>query len=240
MAFALTIVQIEEALKQPGCAICRLSEAAVRKSAEVFLYENSMNPQVREPIVKSRGFCPEHTRLLAAIELSADGSALGMNYIYEQLARVVAAELDDFRPTGKSARRLLRKRPSPLPACPLCELGAGSAADYLSALFEELESEGSRTRPIYTHSNGLCYHHLRSGLEHSGAAFPNAAAFLVEDTRGHLLERAGEMQEYIRKHDWHYRDEKVTPAESTAWQAALSFFTGLPPDSFTHKFEKKA
>ncbi len=120
MAFALTLVQIDDALKQPGCAVCRLRDTAVRKSAEVFLYENTLNPGVREPIIKSRGFCAEHTRLLASIELSTDGSALGLNYIYEQLTRVVAEELD--HPTGTKRASLLRRKPQTLPPCPFCEL----------------------------------------------------------------------------------------------------------------------
>lgn len=236
MAFALTLVQIDEALKQPGCAVCRLTATAVRKSAQGFLYENTLNPQVREPVLKSRGFCAEHTRLLAAIELSTDGSALGLNYIYEQLSHIVAEELTQPMNTKKPS--LLRKKTDPLPPCPFCELADESTRNYLSALFEELEKETSPTRPIYAKSNGLCYGHLRAGLNELGSSFPHAAAFLVEGTRDRLLTGSTRMQEYIRKHDWHYRDEKVSPEEATAWRAALAFFTGLPEEKFDHKFEK--
>ncbi len=236
MAFALTLVQIDEALKQTGCAICRLTASAVRKSAEGFLYENTLDPQVREPILKSRGFCAEHTRLLAAIELSTDGSALGLNYVYEQLSRIVAEELT--QPAMIKRPSLLRKRTESFPPCPFCELADESARNYLNALFEELEKETSPTRATYAQSNGICYSHLRGGLEEFGGSFPHAAAFLVEGTKDRLLTGSTRMKEYIRKHNWYYRDEKISPEEATAWRTALAFFTGLPEEKFDHKFEK--
>ncbi len=242
MAFALTIVQIEEALKQPGCAICSLSVNAVRKSADGFLYENALNPLVREPILKARGFCPEHTRLLAAIELSSDGSTLGINQIYGQLALAVtdelAAAVKPRRITALPAWLKTGHKSNPLPPCPLCKLGEESAVNYLSALFEELELENSATRAIYSQSDGLCYAHLRSGIHLHASSYPDATQFLVEHTGRQLTELSAQMQEYIRKHDWHYREEKVSPEESNAWKRTLSFFTGLPVEKFTHNFEK--
>ena len=242
MAFALTIVQIEEALKQPGCAICSLSEKAVRKSADGFLYENALNPLVREPILKARGFCPEHTRLLASIELSADGSTLGINQIYGQLARSVADELaaviEPHRATALRVWLKFGKKVAPLPLCPLCKLGEESAANYLSALFEELEPENSSTRTIYVQSGGICYPHLRSGVHQQASTYPNATHFLVGHTCRQLTDYSAQMHEYIRKHDWHYREEKISPAESSAWKSTLAFFTGLPAEKFTHKLDE--
>jgi hypothetical protein len=238
MAFALTAVQIDKALQKPGCAICRVSTEAAHKAADGFLHENVLDPQVREPILQARGFCPEHTRLLAAVELSANGSTLGINYIYEQLARSVADELSGQgkeRSSRLPAGLRRRKKAAPLPPCPLCELTARSAENYLHALYEELEPVEAPTRDIYTQSDGLCYAHLRASLPLLAAEFPAAAAFLMEDTQSRLLERAGQMQEYIRKHDWHYRDEQISPEENVAWKKALGFFTGLPAEKFTHK-----
>jgi hypothetical protein len=242
MAFVLTIVQIEEALKLPGCAVCRLREKAIHKSAEGFLYENTLNAAAREPVLKARGFCPEHTRLVAAIELSKDGSTLGINNIYEELARSVARELSGAaKPRGKatlsSRLKTAVKQPS-LPRCPLCKLGEESAENYLSALFEELEAEESATRAIYEESSGLCYPHLHSGLENMADKHPHTASYLAEHARRQLVENADLMHEYIRKHDWHYRDEKLTQEELNAWRSTLSFFTGLPTGKFSHKVEE--
>jgi len=242
MAFVLTIVQIEEALKQPGCAICRLHEKAVHKSAEGFLYENTLNAAAREPVLKARGFCPEHTRLVAALELSKDGSTLGINNIYEELARTVVKELSDAaKPRSKgtlSSRLKTRGKRSALPPCPLCTLGEESAENYLCAMFEELDAEDSATRTIYESSDGLCYPHLRAGLEHLAGKHPHAAGFVAEQAQRRLAVNADLMHEYIRKHDWHYREEKISQEELNAWRATLSFFTGLPASKFTYKHEE--
>ncbi len=46
------------------------------------------------------------------------------------------------------------------------------------------------------------------------------------------------MLEYIRKHNWAYRDEQLTPDEHSAWLRTLTFFTGLPPEKFTHQLDE--
>ena len=234
MPFALTAVQLEEAMGKPGCPICRLAEDSARKSAEGFLYENALNPGVRQPIIAARGFCPEHTRLLVAVEMSSSGPVLGVNYIYEQLARVVAAELK----SKPAPRRWLRSSSQPLP-CPLCTLVEQSATNLLQALFEELENSSEKAQGVYAQSDSLCYAHLRQGLAENSRAYPTAARFLTNETLHRLEANSTNMQEYIRKHDWHYRDEPLSPAELNAWKKTLTFFTGLPEEKFNHKIEKR-
>jgi hypothetical protein len=215
----------------------------IHRSAEGFLYDNTLNAAARQPVIEARGFCPEHTRLVAAIELSKDGSTLGINNIYEEMARSVAGELAAAaKPRQKSTLvsklKTAIKKPA-LPGCPLCKLGDESAANYLSALFEELESEKSATRAIYETSDGLCYPHLRDGLETLAGARPHAAGFVIDHARKRLLVNADQMHEYIRKHDWHYRDEKISSEEMAAWRSTLSFFTGLPANKFSHKHDEE-
>jgi hypothetical protein len=48
----------------------------------------------------------------------------------------------------------------------------------------------------------------------------------------------GEMLEYIRKQNWAYKEEELTQGERTAWLRTLGFFTGLPPEKFTHIIDK--
>lgn len=44
MAFALTAVRIEEAMKQKGCPVCRLGIEAAVHSVDSFLWENVNDP----------------------------------------------------------------------------------------------------------------------------------------------------------------------------------------------------
>ncbi len=243
MPFALTSVQLEAALKEPGCPICRLSEEAVQKSADGFLYENTMNPDWRKPIMEAHGFCPTHTKLMVAVEMSSSGPVLGINYIYEQLARQVADELAAFEPGLKGLRQKIAAwwpgKKENAPVCPLCEFQAQSDTNLLSGLFEELNSEKPAFRDLYTQSDGLCYTHLSAGLQDYGTDYPTAARFLVQLTRQRLEQRSVNMREYIRKHDWHYKDEKLSEEEWLAWKRTVTFFTGLPEEQFNHKIEKR-
>lgn len=57
MAFALTLVHLEEALQKPGCPICRLGDEAARRSVDGFLWENVNDPESRRPLQEAYGFC---------------------------------------------------------------------------------------------------------------------------------------------------------------------------------------
>lgn len=241
MPFALTSIQLEGALKKSGCPICRLSEEAVQKTADGFLYENTMNPDWRKPIMASHGFCPTHTKLMVAIEMSSSGPVLGINYIYEQLARQVADELQEQQSGWKKWTARLKRAGKPKEAapCPLCAFRLQTEDNLLDGLFEELNAENSSFREAYTQGDGLCYVHLMQGVFLFAQTYPKALSFLVPLTQERLRLRSREMKEYIRKHDWHYRDEVKTEAEQSAWKRTLTFFTGLPEDQFIHKIEKR-
>lgn len=97
MAFALSVNNLLEAMKKPGCPICRVSRQAAERALESFLWENVNEPNVRQGILNSLGFCLSHTRLMVAPELVTSGLPLGTNFIYEHLGRQVAGSLRRLR-----------------------------------------------------------------------------------------------------------------------------------------------
>ncbi len=56
MAFALAVNNLLEAMKKPGCPICRVSRQAAERALESFLWENVNEPDVRQGILDSLGF----------------------------------------------------------------------------------------------------------------------------------------------------------------------------------------
>ncbi len=238
MAFALSVVKLEEAIVLPGCPICRLKSDAAQKSARTFLFENTLDPGLRSQIMESHGFCPEHTLLLAAVEMSTDGPTLGINSIYEQLARVTAAELRKLEPPRRAWLRKAHHPAAPSGIhCPLCEIGAQTEKNMLEIMFEEMESDASNVFIGYAQSDGVCYSHSLLGIELNAKRRPAAARLLLEDAALRLENQSAGMKEYSRKHDWHYRDETLSAEENAAWLKALTFFSGLPARRFTHKIE---
>lgn len=253
MAFTLTVAKLEGALGEPGCAVCRLGREAARRAIDAFLWEHVNDPVSRQPIIDAYGFCPEHTRLLVAIEMASSGPVLGVNIIYEHLGRLVSRDLGRLRrpyglPGGVLAqvkrwvgRQPARDRDRVLPArgeCPGCKGVSESESNYLTTLFEVLEQDNSGLAEIYRLSDGICFNHLRTGLAEAGARYSRAGAWLIEDARARLERQSADMLEYIRKNHWQYRDETISPDEATAWRKTLTFFTGLPGERFNFQIEE--
>src|SRR5512141_3235778 len=108
MAFALSVNHLLEAMKKPGCPACRTSRQASERALVSFLWENVNEPDVRQGILDSYGFCPTHTRVMVSREVLSSSVPLGTNIIYEHLGRVIANELKGLRPTGIAAANPLR------------------------------------------------------------------------------------------------------------------------------------
>lgn len=262
MAFALAVNHLIEAMQKPGCPICRIGRLGAQRALESFLWENVNEPDVRQGILDSYGFCPPHTRVMVAQELYTSSLPLGTNIIYEHLGRVVANELKTLRPGGAGAalqgargglakllgRLGIRAAGGPLTprgACPACSAGENAAVNSLHALCEELQRSagsasgpGEEVRAVYLASSGLCLAHVRAAVNLHGARHPRAVALLIDDAVGRLEAQSKDMKEYIRKNNWTYRDEKLSEAEDTAWRKTLGFFTGYAGESFIYKVEE--
>jgi hypothetical protein len=253
MAFALTIVKLEEAMKERGCPVCRLAYEAAIQSIDSFLWENVNDPAARKPINDAYGFCPAHTRMLVAKEMMSSGAMLGVNMIYELLAKNASQDLKRLE-RGEKARRntqsLMEKLGfgtdrgqntaalEPKGRCPVCDLMDQAAKNTLSTLFEELSTQQVTIYETYQLSSGVCLKHLKVGLECFGQQYPHSGDFLIRETIQRLESQQAQMLEYIRKHNWSYRDEQLTQDEHSAWLRTLTFFTGLPPEKFTHQMDE--
>jgi hypothetical protein len=251
MAFALSIVKLQEALEKPGCPACRLEHEAAMRSIDTFLWENTNDPALRKPINDAYGFCPQHTQMFVAKEMMSSGPVLGVNIIYALLAKNVAQDLRNvhiqeskgswntlMNKLGKQAGEHKHTLLVPAGRCPICVLVEESGADVLATLFEVLAAHEERFIEAYQKSSGLCLQHLRNGLEQQGAQNSAVAKFLIDDAVARLTKHREEMLEYLRKHNWEYHEEKMTPEEQTAWLHTLTFFTGLPESRFDHKLEE--
>ncbi len=249
MAFALTLVHLEEALQKPGCPICRLGDEAARRSVDGFLWENVNDPESRRPLQEAYGFCPEHTRLLVATEMESSGVLLGVNLIYESLARQALRDLQKEAPCNHptkasgagwlasgGVRGLLLPKPRARSA-QLCRAVEDVQANALVTLMEDLTVHAEHAQALYRQADGLCLMHLRQALAQHAERFPAATRFLREETVRRLDTLAAHMREYIRKQNWAYRDEAMTEEERVAWLRVLVFFTGYSPERLVRRLE---
>ncbi len=189
-----------------ACPICVLTLRSVERQVRSFFTEFVNDPAARLRLRQSRGFCPHHTPLLAAL-----GDALAVAILYADLA---ARTQDGWQ--APPARRLpFAKKTASLAPCPACVAELDAERRYTQALAAGLEREEVWSR--LEASNGLCVAHIEMILS---AASPAAATRLRELESRRLAQLQAELEEIVRKNDYRFRGE-TWGTERDAWQRAL-------------------
>ena len=245
MAFALTVVELKVSLERSGCPICDQRPRALKRYLDTFHFESMMDMDSRTQLMEALGFCPAHTFHMVTMEMRDAGDPVGTNLVYEQLTKVARRNLALWQPDTvgfswwnhlRAAWQRLRGRPlGPLAAarpCPACLAIETHAERALSALVEELQRGAPDIVDLYRQGDGLCLAHLREALMRYSRDYPQGTRFLQQDRLARLAQQEVDLGQYIRKHNWAYRDEVLTEAEERAWRLSLAFFSGYPPDSF--------
>jgi hypothetical protein len=90
--------RILEALREPGCALCRLGGLAADRFLEALLYEYVNDAGMRKMLVAAHGFCPNHSNALVARH-----DALGTSILYKAILNHLQAELDEVVPAARGS-----------------------------------------------------------------------------------------------------------------------------------------
>ncbi len=56
--------EIQDALAEPGCALCQLALRSLRNYFDGLVYESVNDPGIRDAIRAAHGFCEVHGRML--------------------------------------------------------------------------------------------------------------------------------------------------------------------------------
>lgn len=197
---------LAEALRLPGCPVCRLAAAASHRWVDMVFHELVNDVGVRESLRRAGGFCERHVELV--LEL---GNPVGGSIIYADLLAHALAP---------APRR--RK-----PLCPVCEQEQRAARAVLDTLLQHLEEEDMRS--AYEAADGLCIPHLTQAL--APPAKP-AASLLAEMEARKLSALADECSSFVAKSDYRSRTP-VVPGEATAWRRAARKLAGGVADHET-------
>ncbi len=228
---------IIQASSEPGCPLCRLSEKSVTAYLGALMYELVNDPESRDQIRETLGFCNPHAHHLLAMT----GSALGTGIIFRDVVNTILKQLEGARytlPRGVPLHRLPEaldpQRPaaaseaavrslSPRAPCPVCVQQEKMEVLAISALLAGLDDEELRT--ALQSSAGLCLPHLRRALQ----AVRSQAAFeaLVGIARDRYAALRAELDEFIRKNDYRFQHEGMG-AEGDSWKRAVLSMTGRP------------
>ncbi|MCS7350902.1 DUF6062 family protein [Thermoflexus sp.] len=239
------LANLQHAMREPGCPICRLQREAEKRYLDNLLWENVNDPATREQWAAGLGFCARHAWQLQRLEAQRYGDGLGNALLYEDLLQRVILALEALAQEAVGDPPLLHQRlarsfkrsflphanaSDPLPGlqgrqrCRVCRLGEDTAQAYGEWLIEGLGE--ADVRASYEASDGLCLPHLRMALGRARVRAPEVFGWLAGDAARRLQRLLGDLREYIRKHDWNYRDETMRPEERQAWIRAVAFFTG--------------
>ena len=219
-----------QACAEPGCPLCRLSEKSVTLYLGALMYELVNDPDSRDRIRESLGFCNPHAYHL----LTMTGSALGIGIIFRDVVNTVIKPLEGAAytpprgaPLQRVAEALNRQRPAagseavvqaltPQKPCPVCVQQEKMDALALAALVEGLGDE--QLQAALRASAGLCLPHLRGALQ----AVRSPAAFdtLVSIARERCQALRAELDEFIRKNDYRFQHEGMG-AEGDSWKRAV-------------------
>jgi hypothetical protein len=198
-------------LSDSACVLCSLVSAAVVQGIKLLFSEFVNDPHSRLRIRASRGFCREHTRIIAS-----RGDALGVSILYEDLADQTIKRWR--RGTVGVAHRNTRFTSSTRAArCPACDLELEAEARYAGALAAGLDSE--QVWSALTSRACLCVPHVENVAEYARREC-GEQLLALESEKLKILEL--ELEEIVRKHDYRFRNEEWGE-ERDAWLRALTY-----------------
>ena len=192
-----TFFDLLEALAQPGCAACRLSDRYVRENIDSFFYENITNVARRQDIRRSRGFCSLHASMLPA-----PTRMLGTAILHHDVLNDVLREMN-AKPV---IRQLLKKNPlasavTPKRECTLCEFERDRERYILSTLVNLIAEP--ELNDAFSRSDGICLPHLQTALRMSDVS-PSANARFVSAQTRKMEKLRDELKEYISQSNGSY------------------------------------
>jgi hypothetical protein len=211
--------RVGEAEARSGCAICRLVARSRERALRALFAEFVNDPKTREAWRRARGFCSEHTPLIASL-----GDALAVAILYHDLAdqtRERWLSIQSRRgPRSFGGRR--RSAASPAP-CPACAATREAEQRYTRALAAGLEQPA--VWKALEANSGLCVGHTEQIL---AASSPAIAGRLRQQEADRLAALQAELAEIVRKNDYRFRGESWGP-ERDAWLRALRKITRPEP-----------
>jgi hypothetical protein len=218
--------ELEEALGQQGCAVCRLVERAGNSYLEYLLYDLVNDRDVQKEFRASLGLCERHVQ-----GMLEKGDGLGVAILYRAAVKELLGLLSEIpdaprsqAPLAKLLRRSTRVNsavPEPGDGCMVCGAEAEAERRYLRVLLDGAE-DGS-LGGLLGGSGSVCVRHLSRVSVLAGGWLPPA---LVDVTREMFEDLEADLSRYVWHSDYRFRDEPWGK-ERDSWKRVVERMVGL-------------
>jgi hypothetical protein len=210
----LVEAELRDAAARPGCSLCRVGEEAAQRYLRYVLHEGVNDGATRIRLDRSWGFCRRHAWHFLGLEWGSMHDSLGMATLSEGLVDAAGDILDAFldappprsraRGAGRAPLEGLARALEPAESCRACQVQAEHESYAATVLARTLEDPGWRQR--FIESDGLCLVHFRAVVLTEES--PERLRWLIEDYRRRLRELRSDLEEYARKHDYRFSQER--------------------------------
>jgi hypothetical protein len=217
-----------EAFGQPGCPVCRLATEAVDAYLTSVCYEQVNDLDLREQLRTAGGFCRAHAARFIRQRLGQLAAAI----VYRDVLSTARKRLAGGGWQGGRSKLAALfggrgQRPArALPPCPGCEAESEAENRYLEALRNRLRDPSVREK--YQAGDGLCVPHIDQALQ----ADDEGARVLAQASVEMLGKIVGELDEYIKKHDYRFQTPVWDGGEDTPERAVERAVGSRPAPQF--------
>ena len=180
----LLVSDFKQALRQPGCPLCRVVRDADLHYLRVFLREGKDDGRMLLRLLESWGLCARHASGLVHLEPVEHGDGLGMGTLYDWLLDQARRRLKDLQgdsgtddraaspPWGgrknprQRVKRALHRLERTTP-CPACEVREWYTEYVVQGFLRALEPASAlpAIQEMYLASEGLCLPHWQAVLK---------------------------------------------------------------------------
>jgi hypothetical protein len=217
--------ELEEALRQQGCAVCRLVERAGSSYLEYLLYDLVNDLDVQKEFRASLGFCAGHAR-----GMLEKGDGLGVAILYraavKELLGLLSKTPDAPRSQGSLAKLLGRPNkadpaiPEPGDGCMVCNAEGEAERRYLQVLLDGAR-DGSLD-DLVGGSGSVCVRHLSRASVVAEGRLPSV---LIDAAREVFEDLESDLGLYVQHSDYRFRDEPWGK-ERDSWKRVVAQMLG--------------
>lgn len=227
------MVELNRALRTPGCPICNIKVQASDRYFRFFLHENVNDVATRIILQGSMGFCKKHAWQCQEMEARDYKDGMKHGILYEWLLQTILNKIPEIRqsllaPEEPQPRFWQKKKPASKPSplartryCPVCVSESEAENLYLRILVNGLAD--ASVLAAYQAGDGLCLPHFLRAMN-------------LEIEKEHLLKLCDlqmarikglipHLTSYVEKHDYQNK-EPYTEEELASLIKAVQLMVG--------------